>query len=208
MRSNLLPNIISAIKKNINKNLSIFSFFELRTCFLGKEPNEQYDNICVVRSGKINEKSWIDNERNLDFFDIKADLSSVLNCLNIDINNLIFYDNLNLTIIQEKVASLLISDQTVGFFGELSPVILNSFDIKNKLVAFELNLTKLQKFYKKKEKSKNPLITSQYQASKRDFSFEIDKDIFSLEIIKLIKNTNHKLIKDVKVFDSYEGRKN
>ena len=89
----------------------------------------------------------------------------------------------------------------------MSPVILNSFDIKSKLVAFELNLTKLQKFYKKKEKSKNPLVTSQYQSSKRDFSFEIDKDTFSLEIVKLIKNTDHKLIRNVKVFDSYEGEK-
>ena len=86
-----------------------------------------------------------------------------------------------------KSGSLLISDQTVGFFGELSPVILNSFDIKNKLVAFELNLTKLQKFYKKKEKSKNPLVTSQYQASKRDFSFEIDKGYFFIRNYKINK---------------------
>ena len=55
-----------------------------------------------------------------------------------------------------KSGSLLISDQTVGFFGEVSPVILNSFDIKNKLVAFELNLTKLLKFYKKR-KIKEPI---------------------------------------------------
>ena len=63
------------------------------------------------------------------------------------------------------------------------------------------------KFYKKKEKSKKPLIASQYQSSKRDFSFELDKSIFSLEVIRLIKNTNNKLIKGVKVFDSYEGEK-
>ena len=38
---------------------------------MGKEPEEQFDYICVVKSGKINEKSWIDDERNVDFFDIK-----------------------------------------------------------------------------------------------------------------------------------------
>ena len=207
MRSNLLPNIISAIKKNINKNFNNFSFFELGPVFLGKEPDEQFDNICVVRSGKINEKSWIENERNFDFFDVKADLSSVLNCLEMDIDNFDIFRESKPYYHPGKSGSLLISDEIIGFFGELSPVILNSFDIKNKLVAFELNLTKLLKFYKKKEKSKNPLIASQYQASKRDFSFELDKNIFSLEIIKLIKTTNSKLIKSVKVFDSYEGEK-
>ncbi len=207
MRSNLLPNLISAIKKNINKNFSNFSFFELGPIFLGKEPEEQFDNICVVRSGKVSEKSWIDNERNFDFFDIKADLSSVLNCLNMNINNFDVIRSSKPYYHPGKSGSLLMSDEPVGFFGEVSPVILNSFDIKDRLVAFELNLTKLLKFYKKKEKSKNPLAISQYQASKRDFSFELDKNIFSLEIIKLIKNTNHKLIKDVKVFDNYEGEK-
>ena len=56
MRSSLLPNIISAKKKNINKNFKNFSFFELGPVFLGKEPEEQFDYICVVKSGKINEK--------------------------------------------------------------------------------------------------------------------------------------------------------
>ena len=207
MRSSLLPNIISATKKNINKNFKNFSFFELGPVFLGKEPEEQFDYICVVKSGKINEKSWIDDERNVDFFDIKADLSSVLNCLGMDINNFDISRLSKSYYHPGKSGSLSMSDETVGLFGEVSPVILNSFDIKDKLVAFELNLTKLLKFYKKKEKSKKPLVASQYQSSKRDFSFELDKNIFSLEIIKLIKNTNHKLIKDVKVFDSYDGEK-
>ena len=207
MRSNLLPNIISAIKKNINKNLNNFSFFELGPVFLGKEPKQQFENICLVRSGKINEKSWIDKERNLDFFDIKADLSSVLNCLEMNIENFDVIRSSKSYYHPGKSGSLSISDETVGFFGEMNPFILNSFNIKDKLVAFELNLTKLLKFYKKKEKSKKPLIASQYQLSKRDFSFEFDKNIFSLEVIKLIKNTNNKLIKDVKVFDSYEGEK-
>ena len=110
--------------------------------FFGKEPEEQFENICVVRSGKINEKSWVGDERFFDFFDIKADLSSVLNCLDMDINNFDMTRSSKSYYHPGKSGSLLISDEKVGFFGELSPVILNSFDIKDKLVAFELNLTK------------------------------------------------------------------
>ena len=75
--------------------------------------------------------------------------------------------------------------------------------------AHELSSSSASKNWpgRNKEKSKNPLDASQYQASKRDFSFEIDKEVFSLEVIKVIKNTDHKLIRDVKVFDSYEGEK-
>ena len=82
---------------------------------------------------------------------------------------MIFYDQSKPYYHPGKSGSLLISDQTVGFFGEVSPVILNSFDIKNKLVAFELNLTKLLKFYKKKEKSKNPLTYPNIKHQKETF---------------------------------------
>ena len=115
MRSSLLPNIISAKKKNINKNFKNFSFFELGPIFLGKEPEEQFDYICVVKSGKINEKSWIDDERNVDFFDIKADLSSVLNCLSMDINNFDISRLSKSYYHPGKSGSLLMSDEIVGF---------------------------------------------------------------------------------------------
>ena len=88
-------------------------------------------------------------------FDVKADLSSVLNCLEMDIDNFDIFRESKPYYHPGKSGSLLISDEIIGFFGELSPVILNSFDIKNKLVAFELNLTKLLKFYKKRKIKKS-----------------------------------------------------
>ena len=41
----------------------------------------------------------------------------------------------------------------------------------------------------------------------RDFSFEIKREILSGELVSLIKKIDKNLIKEVIVFDSYEGEK-
>tara|TARA_B100000287_G_scaffold428120_1_gene478964 strand:+ start:1995 stop:4391 length:2397 start_codon:yes stop_codon:yes gene_type:complete len=207
LRSSLLSNIVFSIQKNIDKNFNNFSFFELGPVFFGVDPEDQFDHVCIVRSGKVSEKNWIEKERKFDFYDIKADLSAVLKSLDMNI------DNFKISRLSKpyyhpgKSGSLNISNEPICFFGEINPFIINSLGIKCNLVALELNLSKLLTYYKKKQKSKEPLISSPYQASKRDFSFELKKEILASDIIEEIKKINNKLIKNVKIFDNYEGEK-
>ena len=48
--------------------------FEVGPTFFGKNPEEQQIIIGALKSGKINRKSWIEKERKVDVFDIKADV--------------------------------------------------------------------------------------------------------------------------------------
>ena len=93
------------------------------------------------------------------------------------------------------------------FFGEINPSIQNNLGLDNKIFTYELNISELFKFYKIKSNSKKKLDASSFQASKRDFSFEINEDIFSSEVISTIKKINKELIKNVSIFDQYEGEK-
>ena len=63
------------------------------------------------------------------------------------------------------------------------------------------------KLYKRKSISKDELKVSQFQASTRDFSFEVKKSVLSYEMISLIKNIDKELIRNVSIFDHYEGEK-
>ena len=60
--------------------------------------------------------------------------------------------------------------------------------------------------YKKKNKKDKPTITfSDYQKSERDFAFVVQKDFQAQELIEIISNVDKSLIKNVKIFDVYEG---
>jgi len=61
------------------------------------------------------------------------------------------------------------------------------------------------KFYKEKITSKKEIKVSSFQSSIRDFSFIIEKDIFSLDLVSTIRDLDKDLIKSVTIFDSYEG---
>ena len=49
-------------------------------------------------------------------------------------------------------------------------------------------------------------LRSSFQSSIRDFSFEIEKNILSSDIISLIKKIDKQLIKEVFIFDNYIGK--
>ena len=93
-------------------------------------------------------------------------------------------------------------------FGELHPNIINKLDIKTRsLVGFELNLDKYVAFKELNKKLKVNYKFSEYQKSERDFAFIIDKNIQAQEILNIIKNVDLSLIKDISIFDLYEGNK-
>ena len=94
----------------------------------------------------------------------------------------------------------------IADLGEIHPNILKKFDIDNCVNVFQLNLTKIISFYKNNTISKKELKTSPYQSSIRDFSFEMKKEILSNDIISLVKKIDSALIKDVSIFDHYEGK--
>ena len=60
--------------------------------------------------------------------------------------------------------------------------------------------------YKSQNKKTKPTITfSDYQKSDRDFAFVVKKDFKAQELIEIISNVDNSLIKNVKIFDVYEG---
>ena len=95
---------------------------------------------------------------------------------------------------------------TFATFGELHPNIMKQLDIKtNSLLGFEFNLDKYVKLKEKNKKTKISYESSEYQKSERDFAVIVDKNIQAQELLNLIKNVDLYLIKDISVFDLYEG---
>ena len=60
--------------------------------------------------------------------------------------------------------------------------------------------------YKSQNKKYKPTITfSAYQKSERDFAFVVQKDLQAQDLLEIILNVDKSLVKNVKIFDVYEG---
>ncbi len=190
LRSSLYPNLIYYLKKNIDRGFENQSLFEIGPSFTGRKSGQQITIICGIRKEDL-----------IDVFAIKTDLIQTLFELGINKNETFvdtntpgyYHPGRSGSIITKKNQKLL------AYFGEIHPKIIN------KTYGFEIFLENLVE-YKSQNKTTKPTITfSDYQKSDRDFAFVVNKDFKAQELIEIISNVDNSLIKNVKIFDVYEG---
>ncbi len=200
LRSSLFPNLIYYLEKNLNRGFGDQSLFEIGPVFTGRKPGDQITVICGVKKQQIDEYSNI-KKTSMDVFKIKSDLVKTL--LELGVNK-------DETTIVSKTpdyyhpgisGSIYTKDKKniLAYFGEIHPgIISNSY-------GFEIFLENLVKYKQQFKKEKESLVYSDFQKSDRDFAFLIDKDIEAQVLTEIIENIDKSLIKNVKVFDVYEG---
>ena len=98
------------------------------------------------------------------------------------------------------------SGPELAYFGEVHPSIIKKLDLRtDNVLGFEIFLDNIPQSRKKIREAKPQFITYDYQKVVRDFAFVIDEKYSSGEIISLVKKIDMLLIKDVKIFDVYQG---
>ena len=209
LRRSIFSNLAVYLKKNQDRGYEDLSLFEIGPTFFGKNPGEQQIVVGGLKSGKINRKSWLDKERDVDIFDIKGDVMRTLVELGIEEKNLFVSDNTKFSYHPGRSGSVTLKSEKgphLAYFGEIHPAIIKNLDLKDKnIFGFEIFLKNIPEPNKKLRQSKKNFQTSDYQKSERDFAFVIDK-IFKIGTLeKIIREVDENLIQNVSTFDVYEG---
>ena len=209
LRSSLYSNLIISAKKNIHRNFEDLMLFEIGPVFKGSKPGEQSSMIGAIKTGKYSRKNWIEKERNFDVFDIKNDVLRVLNEVGIDSSKLAVSSKTKKWYHPGRSGLLSLgspSGPELAYFGEIHPFIIKKLDLRtDNVLGFEIFLDNIPELRKKIREAKPQFIVSDYQKVVRDFAFVIDEKYSSGEIISLVKKIDKELIKDVKIFDVYQG---
>ena len=209
LRRSIFSNLAIYLKRNQDRGYEDLSLFEIGPTFFGKNPGEQQVVVGGLKSGKINRKSWLGKERNVDVFDIKSDAIKTLIELGMEEKNLFVSDNTKHNYHPGRSGSITLKSEKgphLAYFGEIHPAIIKNLDYKDKnIFGFEIFLKNISEPNKKLRQSKKSFHASDYQKSERDFAFVIDK-IFKIGALeKIIKEVDENLIQNVVTFDVYEG---
>ncbi len=209
LRSSLYSNLMISAKKNIHRNFEDLMLFEIGPVFTGKEPGKQTTMIGAIKTGKHSRKNWIEKERNFDVFDIKGDVLRTLTEIGIDSQKISISNKTKKWYHPGRSGLISLGSSNgpeLAYFGEIHPSIIKKLDLKVETVlGFEIFLDNIPESRKKIREIKPQFIVSDYQKVIRDFAFVIDGKINSGEIINIVKNTDKVLIKNVKIFDIYQG---
>src|SRR5690606_9427110 len=209
MRPSLLPGLLAASRRNANRGIDDQALFEVGQVFLSAEPEGQHTYATAIRTGTAkldgSGRHWSGKAGPVGVFDAKADLAAALDALGYDIDKMQVLAEPAPWSHPGRGGRVAQGPKTIAWFGELHPAWAAELDIDGPVAAFELDLDALPEPRKKATRTKPALDLSSLMPLTRDFAFVVDKAVTAGAILKAARGADKGLIKDVVVFDVFEG---
>ncbi len=210
MRPSLLPGLIAGARRNANRGFADVALFEVGQIFLSDQPEGQHTYASGVRTGTATlngaGRHWSGKAQAVTVWDAKADLAAVLDALGVDIEKVqVVPEPADWSHPGRGGRVALGPKITLGWFGELHPALAAELDIDGPVAAFEIDLDALPEPRKKATRTKPAIELSQFQPVSRDFAFVMDRGVSASSILKAARGADKGLIKDVGIFDVFEG---
>ena len=213
MRQTLLFGGLESIEHNEKRKSGNIRFFEFGNCYdysIDKkkesetlsEYTEDY-RLGIWVSGNRVENSWTHPNEKSSVYELKAYVENILIRLGVNINTVIF-GHLSNDIYSEGLSITTGAGRQLGTLGVINKKLTRAADIDAEVYFAEISWTLLMKEIRKKKISATDI--PKFPAVKRDLALLIDKSIQFAEIEKIANGSERKLLKDVTLFDVYEGK--
>lgn len=199
MRPAMLPSLLQAVSYNKNRKNTDLKFFELGKVYFktaeGKYIEEE--RLALVVTGNWTGESWHGAAKASDVYFLKQEVEMLLARMGMKCR-----------------ASKWLLEDFVGFekskawvqIGQVAPRLLKTFDISGAVYYAELSWSQL--IQSVDLATRMPVKPApRFPAVRRDLSLVLDQGKTYAELEKIIQATDKGLIKEVNVFDVYEGDK-
>lgn len=204
MRPALLPGLLQAAARNQARGFMDLALFEVGPAFHGGEPGEQHDLISGLLVGRTGPKDPHGTSRDVDPFDVKADIEAVLAAIGAPTRVQILRGASDWWHPGRHGRICLGPKKMLGVFGELHPRVLAAMDIKGPAMAFTIWPDEVP-LPRKSGPSKGAVEIRDLQAVERDFAFVVDVDVEALTLVNAAAGADKVLIENVRVFDEFIG---
>jgi phenylalanyl-tRNA synthetase beta chain len=204
MRQSIIPNLVSAAQQNYARSISNFSLFEASNIYRATDNLRQSVCIAGIRVGESNPKSVYKDSRAFDFYDVKADVFTLIELYGLDPNKLMISADAPSYYHPGKSCSLKLGKNLIGYVGQLSPRILKHYDLLDNVVGFEIFASNLPEL--KVKHARASYIANNFQPVTRDFAFIVAEKTPIADFVKTVKSVNQNLIEDVAIFDIFAGK--
>jgi len=200
LRTTLRANVLAAFSGNRRFIEDSIRVFEVGKVYIprSKDLPDERETLCGAAGGFRFSQSWQDNDKILDFYDIKGVIEGLLQGINQDPE---FQRSSDISLHPNKQASILLNESKIGIFGEVHPRVLLNFNIDEPVYLIEIDLksllpyTTLQKGYKS---------IPRFPSTVRDLAVIVNADVTHQQIKKLIKAVA--IVEMLQIFDVYSGK--
>lgn len=205
LRLSIVPQLLEVLKHNVARQNDSLAVYEVGSVFLkngADELPEEKEHLAAAITGLWENNPWQGEKKPVDFFVLKGIVEGLATKLGL--SSEIGFKQAELDGLHPgRTAELYLGDQLLGFIGQVHPSVQKEMDLKDTYV-FELSLKLLL------ETEIAPLhyeAIPRYPSITRDIALVVDKDQAAGAIKQVIVEAGGALLKDVRVFDLYEGER-
>ena len=214
MRQTLLFGGLESIQHNVNRKRQNLRFFEFGNVYTYDPEKQNDDNpmlaykeqyhCSLLITGKRVEGSWAHANEDSSIYELRAYVINIIRRIGVSQNQLVVKKSDN-DIFSTGVTIENRGGKKLYELGIISKKLLKQFGLENPVYYAELNWTALMKIAKKNE----VLYTEvpKFPAVSRDLALLVDNSVEFAQIEQIARQTEKKLLKNVELFDVYEGDK-
>jgi len=205
MRTNLITGLLQGVRRNIHAGNPDLKLFESGSVFYDRGPGvlpEEEERIGGVLTGLRYSGRWNEKGEEGDFHDVKGLLERMFQVLKTEE---ILYRSGDCPpfLHAGRSCRLEAGGEPLGFLGEVHPAVLDRMDIRQRVVAFELDLARLLALGGREIRFRE---ITRYPAVSRDVALLVDGAMESADILRIVNESGEKELESAKIFDVYSGK--
>ena len=213
MRPSLLPGLLSAAKRNLDRGAAGLRLFEIGRRYLrGPEVNgagasDERLSLALVLAGEKTARGWNTGKAALfDAFDAKAEALALLAEAGAPVDNLQVMGEAGPQFHPGQSATLRLGPKTVlARFGMVHPATAKTFDIDGPVAMVELFLDAIPGKRGAASFARSAYAPPALQAVTRDFAFLVPVDLPAGDLIRAVKGADKANVVSARLFDDFRG---
>ncbi|MEO6075663.1 MAG: phenylalanine--tRNA ligase subunit beta [Dokdonella sp.] len=201
MRTSILPGLVSALAANCNRQQDRVRLFEIGRAYRhGEAAPIETPRIAAAAIGSAQAEQWGVASRELDIFDIKGDIESLLQMTGTSASEFATHAGGPVWLHPGRAATLMRGAVVVGYYGSLHPQLLKQLDLDDDVYVFEFDLETLTR--RRLPEARN---LSKFPSVRRDIAVLLPEDVAYADVEACLRDAVGEQLAQVFLFDRYVG---
>ncbi len=197
LRPTLLPSLLWVAGLNLRRGIREVRIYEVGKVFSPEEGTR----LSGLILGDQSPPYWGEREKGINFYSLKGIVETFLGLLRLGRGRFIPQNDPPYE--EGRTALLMLGKKEIGILGKLSSQVSSRFDLEEEVFCFELDMDSVLELVPTGFKFVPP---SRFPPAKRDLAILVDQEIPAGEISEAILKLGSPLVKDVSLFDLYQGK--
>ncbi|AKU20677.1 phenylalanine--tRNA ligase subunit beta [Massilia sp. NR 4-1] len=211
MRTSLIGSLVANVRYNLNRKASRVRLFEVGAIYqrdasvadgpLTVAGYHQPQRVAAMAYGPCEDEQWGQATRDIDYFDVKADLEALFAPA-----TLRFAKLAHPALHPGRAASVELDGKVIGFLGELHPRWLQKYDLPKAPVLFEVDAVAIQQ-----RAVPQYAEISKFPGASRDLAVLVKQEVAAQDLLDAFHGAAQahaagRIVQAIVLFDEYRGK--